>query len=206
MKSDHDAFLAYYLTHDDAAAEELKGDRASLQPYDVPPDQTVGTLHIFGSHTHLCWQETLFNFIRDYETVKVEQELQNEYHLVLDDGLDGTRPKGAYYKDIERKMVLKKKRQHVSLSLLLLFRALIRSQAYEEYSDKWELIRFKHAELEPEEVEERDDALAEVMDPNYIASMMMIRDEEADADESLAQQTEQVSLNGAEAVDIDVES
>lgn len=68
--------------------------------------------------------------MRDYETVKVEQEVPNEFLLVLDDGppqqdLDdllndtgdkprSTREKGAYYKNIERKMFLKKKRVIVS--------------------------------------------------------------------------------------------
>jgi RNA polymerase II-associated factor 1 len=75
-------------------------------------------------------QETIFHFVRDYETVKIEQEVPNEFLLVLDDGgpspdindvLDGVdqksqrREKGAYYKNIERKMILKKKRVNVRL-------------------------------------------------------------------------------------------
>ena len=63
--------------------------------------------------------------MRDYETVKVEQEVPNEFLLVLHDGEppdkdeDDERPshppraKGAYYKTIERKMQLKKKRANV---------------------------------------------------------------------------------------------
>jgi RNA polymerase II-associated factor 1 len=60
--------------------------------------------------------------VRDYETVKVEQDILNEYLLVFDDGESGAgprevngerRPKGAYYKNIERKMLLKKKRTNV---------------------------------------------------------------------------------------------
>ena len=59
--------------------------------------------------------------MRDYETVKVEQEVPNEFLLVLDDGMSNeddvdtkkSRPKGAYYKNIERKMLLKKKRVNV---------------------------------------------------------------------------------------------
>jgi RNA polymerase II-associated factor 1 len=55
----------------------------------------------------------------------VEQEVPNEFLLVLDTGVDSTpddsdktksvsrRPKGAYYKNIERKMLLKKKRVNV---------------------------------------------------------------------------------------------
>ena len=62
----------------------------------------------------------MFHFVRDYETVKVEQEVPNEFLLVLDEGGDEVdakgvpRPKGAYYKNIERKITLKKKRVNVS--------------------------------------------------------------------------------------------
>ena len=65
--------------------------------------------------------------MRDYETVKVEQDVANEFLLVLYDGEDATpsfdsfdkptREKGAYYKNIERKMHLKKKRVNVSYAL-----------------------------------------------------------------------------------------
>ncbi len=69
-------------------------------------------------------QATEFHFVRDYEVVKVEQEVPNEFLLVFDDGditsstanglNDGeTRCAGAYYKMIERKMLLKKKRTEV---------------------------------------------------------------------------------------------
>lgn len=64
--------------------------------------------------------------MRDYEVVKVEQEVPNEFLLVFDDGdissltttnglKDGeeARRAGAYYKLIERKMLLKKKRTEV---------------------------------------------------------------------------------------------
>lgn len=73
-------------------------------------------------------QPTTFHFIRDYEVVKVEQEVPNELLLVLDDGVTDItdiipegelmpsqpRTKGAYYKNIERKMLLKRKRINVS--------------------------------------------------------------------------------------------
>ena len=51
----------------------------------------------------------------DYETVKVKQEVLNEFLLVLVEGMDEfetdikggvPRPKGAYYKNIERKILL----------------------------------------------------------------------------------------------------
>lgn len=69
--------------------------------------------------------------MRDYETIKVEQEVPNEFLLVLHDGdppesfEDLTnnverkaprRERGAYYKNIERKMTLKKKRANVSIA------------------------------------------------------------------------------------------
>ena len=64
----------------------------------------------------------------------MEQEVPNELLLVLDDGdvdfkesipeseVMPSRPrsKGAYYKNIERKMLLKKKRVNVCVSTLLL--------------------------------------------------------------------------------------
>ena len=77
--------------------------------------------------------------MRDYEVVKVEQDVPNEFLLVLDDGaeaddlygdanadapLPGRRRKGAYYKNIERKMMLKKKRANVRPLLPLLFHGM----------------------------------------------------------------------------------
>ena len=63
-------------------------------------------------------QETTFSFVRDYETMKIEQEYPNEFLLVLDDGDgkdDAKRGKAAYYKNIERKIMLKKRRANVSV-------------------------------------------------------------------------------------------
>lgn len=67
-------------------------------------------------------QTTAFHLSRDYETVKIEQEVPNEFLLVIDRGdtqpnVSGSgeeRLKGAYYKNIERKMTLKKRRTNVS--------------------------------------------------------------------------------------------
>ncbi|KAF9461234.1 RNA polymerase II-associated protein [Collybia nuda] len=159
MKSDHDSFLAYYLTQDDDSALKFKETRFGIPPYEVPEDQ----------------EETIFHFVRDYETVKVEQEVPNEFLLVIHDGdatdgLDdltsdkthpGPREKGAYYKNIERKMLLKKKRANM----------------YEQYEDKWEIIRVTHAAMSKEEEDEREEALAEVADPMFL----MVRGD-ADAD------------------------
>ncbi|KAF8239312.1 RNA polymerase II-associated protein [Tricholoma matsutake] len=160
MKSDHDSFLAYYLTQDDESALKFKQKRFGLNPYEVSEEK----------------EETIFHFVRDYETVKVEQEVPNEFLLVLHDGdppdssdnltngNDGKlrrREKGAYYKNIERKMLLKKKRANI----------------YEQYEDKWEIIRVNHAPMSQEEIDEREEALAEVADPMFL----LIRGD-ADAD------------------------
>lgn len=114
MKTEHDSFLAYYLTHDDESALRLKETRAGVGPYEVPENQ----------------EPTWFQFVRDYETIKVEQNIDNELLLVLWDGEEPEsfedlmsrvdkqpprRGKGAYYKNIERKMLLKKKRANVSV-------------------------------------------------------------------------------------------
>ncbi|KAF8623205.1 hypothetical protein AX15_006443 [Amanita polypyramis BW_CC] len=162
MKTEHDSFLAYYLTQDDESAIRFKGARASLPPYEALEDQ----------------QETVFHFVRDYETVKVEQEVPNEFLLVLHDGGlpseddddDGGskkhayKIKGAYYKNVERKMQLKKKR----------------ANQYEQYEDKWEVIRVSHTTMSKDEEEEREEALAEVTDPLYLIGRV-----DADADGEL---------------------
>ena len=94
------------------AAIQFKQNRLAREP-DAPPED----------------EPTYFHFVRDYETVKVEQEVPNEFLLVLDEGTDEfetdtkggvPRPKGAYYKNIERKMLLKKKRQNVGAHLIFL--------------------------------------------------------------------------------------
>lgn len=82
--------------------------------------------HPFISQTLISNQQaTEFHFVRDYEVVKVEQDVPNEFLIVFDDGEltsstttnglndGGTRGAGAYYKMIERKMLLKKKRTEV---------------------------------------------------------------------------------------------
>jgi RNA polymerase II-associated factor 1 len=97
MESDGDHFLAYYLTRDDADALAFKEERLALKRGDEN-----GT--------------TAFHFVRDYETVKIEQEVPNEFLLVLDNGDTSERGPGAYYKNIERKMTLKKKRMNVCTS------------------------------------------------------------------------------------------
>ncbi|KAL6308280.1 RNA polymerase II-associated [Sparassis latifolia] len=149
MESDGDHFLAFYLTKEDEAAIEFKRERLARSP-DAPEED----------------EPTPFHFVRDYETVKVEQEVPNEFLLMLDDGdakeeyadvdtkSKERRAKGAYYKNIERKMLLKKKRVN----------------SYEAYLDKWDVVKVTHAPMSKEELDEREDALAEVMDPMYLLS------------------------------------
>ncbi|KIJ55625.1 hypothetical protein M422DRAFT_57956 [Sphaerobolus stellatus SS14] len=155
MESDGDHFLAYYLTKEDEPAALFKDSRFLDRSKD---------------------SATAFHWVRDYETVKIEQDVPNEFLLVLDDGqlppsrtIDGglldRRPKGAYYKNIERKIALKKRR--------------VNKQEI-AYTDKWDVINLSHAPLSTEESEEREEAMAEVADP-----MFMFRTEadgEGDAD------------------------
>ncbi|KAF9069785.1 RNA polymerase II-associated [Rhodocollybia butyracea] len=168
MKSDHDSFLAYYLTEQDEGALKFKETRNAIAPYEVPEDE----------------ESTVFKFIRDYETVKVEQEVPNEFLLVFEDG--GTsafndvfnddedqkpqkRQKGVYYKNIERKMLLKKKR----------------ALANEQYEDKWDIIKVTHVPMSQEEEDEREEALAEVMDPLFLMRGEADADGEVEVEEGI---------------------
>ncbi|KAI8985739.1 RNA polymerase II-associated [Trametes punicea] len=154
MEADGDHFLAYYLAKEDEDAIQFKHNRL-IHSADDPPEE----------------EPTLFHFVRDYETVKIEQEVPNEFLLVMDDGdlhdedvhQRPSRPKGAYYKNIERKMLLKKKRVNT----------------YESYGDKWDVIRLTHTPMSMEEAQEREEALAEVVDPQFPLSR---GDADADAE------------------------
>ncbi|KAG2039869.1 RNA polymerase II-associated [Suillus americanus] len=143
MESDGDHFLAYFLTKEDADALEFKEERRASK----------------GGEEN---RSTAFHFIRDYETIKIEQEVPNEFLLVLDNGDTGERGPGAYYKNIERKMTLKKKRMNQS----------------DTYADKWQVVHISHVPMSSEEIDERNDALAEVVDPLYLFS----RDAEGEVD------------------------
>lgn len=192
MKTEHDSFLAYYLTQDDESALQLKETRAGIPPYEIPENQ----------------EPTLFQFVRDYETIKVEQNIDNEFLLVLWDGDEpqsfedamasiekkaSRREKGAYYKNIERKMLLKKKRANVSVNFIFASDFSITlyisasPQQYEQYDDKWEVIRMTHAPISEEEEMERQDYLAEVSDPDYLLKMRTDADAEGEieVDESM---------------------
>ncbi|KAH7907894.1 RNA polymerase II-associated [Hygrophoropsis aurantiaca] len=140
MESDGDHFLAYYLTKDDESAISFKADRLenTLQEGDGEPGSTA------------------FHFVRDYQTVKIEQEVPNEFFTPGEE-----RSKAAYYKNIERKMTLKKKR----------------TNALESYGDKWQVVHISHLPMSKEELEEREELLAEVNDPMYLLNR-----NDADAD------------------------
>ena len=122
MKTEYDAFLAFYLTQDDESALRFKEKRFESGPYEVPHDEEVSAIHPFRRSAQLC-QETVFQFMRDFETTKIEPEVTNEFLLVFEDGAaesedvfdeKGSRKeRGAYYKNIERKMFLKKRRTAV---------------------------------------------------------------------------------------------
>ncbi|KAI0683974.1 RNA polymerase II-associated [Cytidiella melzeri] len=150
MESDGDHFLAYYLTKEDDAANEFKKMRLA-RPVNAEQGQDE--------------EATAFHFVRDYEVMRVDQEVPNEFLLVLDDGdgesdlqLEETvtpsrpRAKGAYYKNIERKMVLKKRRIN----------------SYDQETKKWHIIRLKHTKMSADEEREREETSAEVLDPSYL--------------------------------------
>lgn len=44
MKTDHDSFLAFYLTQDDESAVKFKETRFRVAPYEVPEDEEVRIL------------------------------------------------------------------------------------------------------------------------------------------------------------------
>ncbi|GJJ11167.1 hypothetical protein Clacol_005399 [Clathrus columnatus] len=157
MESDGDHFLAYYLTKEDPPAELLKDSRS------------------LGESRNLV---TSFYWVRDYETVKIEQDVPNEFLLVLDDGdlpplrrtEDGIferRSRGAYYKNIERKITLKKRRVNKNETVA--------------YTDKWDVINLSHAPLSIEEAEERKEVQAEVSDPMFFFSRVE-GEQDGDAD------------------------
>ncbi|KIM53429.1 hypothetical protein SCLCIDRAFT_1222827 [Scleroderma citrinum Foug A] len=150
MESDGDHFLAYYLTEDDEPALAFKANRFETDLSEQKESK-----------------QTTFVHLRDYETVKIEQEVPNEFLLVLDDGDTRSnvtdsgieRTKAAYYKNIERKMTLKKRR----------------TNNQEAYVDKWQVVHISHLPMSKEELDERDELMAEVLDPMYLRA-------DADAD------------------------
>lgn len=99
---------------------------------------------------------------------------------MLDDGdtkanVPGTRierTKGAYYKNIERKMTLKKRRTNVrchtpSMDYCYCALTLI-AKIQETYVDKWQVVHISHLPMSKEELDEREELMAEVVDPMYL--------------------------------------
>jgi len=146
MESEGEHFLAYYLLKDEDAIPSLEEQRTLAIESDNPEPSA----------------HTVFQFVRDYETVKIEQDIANEFILVFQDDEDADeglfedtskRPKAAYYKNIERKINLKKKRVN----------------KYEAaYSDKWDAIQLSHTPFLQEELDEREEQEAEVKDPLFM--------------------------------------
>ena len=77
MESDGDHFLMYYLTWDDAT-EQFKDSCADPRGVDAPQEEEdVRFLYIaiFFSLSHQEFRQPNSTFVRDYEVVKVEQEV-----------------------------------------------------------------------------------------------------------------------------------
>ena len=91
MESDGDNFLTYYLTNPSCLLSTCR----RMQSLPVPPS--------IKNRFPLC-------------EVKVEQLVRNKF-LVFDDGEERHRIRFAYYKLIERKMLLKKMRTEVHFLL-----------------------------------------------------------------------------------------
>ena len=105
--------------------------------------------------------------------MKIEQDISNEFVLVLDEGdgvpdggLHERREKAAYYKSVERKIVLKKKR----------------ANRWDTYADKWDAINLRLGPFGAEEAAEREEALAEVVDPGYVLQLQARGEGDGDAD------------------------
>jgi RNA polymerase II-associated factor 1 len=169
MESDGDHFLAYYLTKEDEDADAFKTRR--MDPF----------TEIDAS------QPAVFHFVRDYETVKIEQDVEKEFLLVLDDGDSDSRLKGAYY-NIERKMTLKKRR--------------INTRENVSYTDKWDVINLTHILFSTEEEEERQEAASQVIDPTYPARVAEERAAMADGEGEI-DPTANARVDGGDPLDPD---
>lgn len=191
---DDEHFISFYLPPEDEAAEAFKARRRA--PVSTLTNET-----------------TDFEFQRDYESAKIENDIANEYLVVLDEGpglnADGTpvvsghtgesngvngtagthegRKQGAYYKGVERKIVLKKKPVIVSYDLLQslpkTYPLCLQKGQEIDYTDKWDVIQLSHIPIAPEDQEERNELLAEVTDPQWTFGRL---DAQGEADEEMA--------------------
>ncbi|CUA75989.1 RNA polymerase II-associated protein 1 homolog [Schizosaccharomyces pombe 972h-] [Rhizoctonia solani] len=172
---DDEHFISFYLPNEDADAEAFKARRRA--PVSTLTNET-----------------TDFEFQRDYESAKIENDITNEFLVVIDEGAtnaDGTpvvsghvgqsdgvhgvegvhegRKTGAYYKAVERKIVLKKK-------------PVIKGQEI-DYTDKWDVIKLYHIPIAAEDQDERNELQAEVTDPQWTFGRL---DAPGEADEDMA--------------------
>lgn len=64
------------------------------------------------------------------------------------------------------------------------------------YTDKWDVINLSHAPLSSEEAEEREEALAEVMDPMFLFRAQAEADADADAEGEIHIEETAATVNG----------
>ncbi|EJU03491.1 RNA polymerase II-associated [Dacryopinax primogenitus] len=132
---DEDTWLAYYLLADDAAVAAYKSRLAAL-PEGASEEEM-----------------SEFRFVRDYETMKVMEECVSDWLMVLDDGTETGRKPGAYYKNIERRMWLRKRR--------------VRRNDNNNQASRWDAIQLRHAPMQEAELADFREAQAEVQDPEF---------------------------------------
>jgi hypothetical protein len=82
-------------------------------------------------------------------------------------------------------------------SLPFAFLLILSIQTHEAYLDKWEVVNLNHTRMSAEEAEEREEVLAEVMDPVYL----MGRDADADGDGDMEGEGEGEGEFGADVGD-----
>ncbi|KAF8315308.1 hypothetical protein DL93DRAFT_2079008 [Clavulina sp. PMI_390] len=187
---EHDeTYLSYYLTPEDGPSIAYRASRQDawaitsrrrandnpLLTVEPTPEEVAAEMG----------ERTAFNFVRDYEMAKIDGEVINEYVLSLNDGksgevgLDGT--KGAFYKDIGRKYVVRKKKRA--------------ARGTEETTERWDIIHVTHEPLSDPLWHQREEATAEVNDPDYLAKAAAAAEADGEMeadDDGLAETTVQV--------------
>ena len=174
-----ESYLSYYLTAEEAESEEYKSHRDVA--YERSARQRTKSKNSEDEEP-IAEQKVKFHFVRDYETVKIDIEVPNEFLLMLNSGegadlanvsgdeISGA-IKGAFYKNIERKYVLRKKRQMVSRTVYAEGSILTCSiQRQEDYGEQWDIIYAMSEPLSDELWREREEAVAEVQNPDFLAN------------------------------------
>lgn len=77
MKTEHDSFLAYYLTQDDDSALRFKETRFALSPYEIPEEQEVS---LGGSVQRRLTSILRRQYITSYETMK-QSKLNKKFQM-----------------------------------------------------------------------------------------------------------------------------